>query len=250
MLSPYRTPYRKPSRAPSSRHRRFFWAKVVSLLALVFLATSTATMAILAWNVNATWRAMTALKTAPPLKPVTPPARPPEGPPVQRRADVNTGAQAPSTALGTVFSLSALGRPTHAPDELFRRAKALTAAGIDLLLTETRITTSTRDDIERELTPSARIAPALVLPGIRIWSLPPGSLARAAGLTEGDLVTAVNGYTIDTPDAALAAYTSLRQGQSAVIELLRAGRHMVIKVDWTQAAPARARLETSMSSIL
>ena len=190
------------------------------------------------------------LKTLPPHTPVTPPAPPLQSAPVQRGVDVNTGGQAPRTAGGAVFSLSALGRPTHAPDELFRRAKALTAAGIDLLLTETRITTSTRDAIERDLTPSARIAPALVLPGIRIWSLPPGSLARAAGLTEGDLITAVNGYTLDTPDAALAAYTSLRQGNAAVVELLRAGRPMVIKVDWTQAAPARARLPTSMSSIL
>jgi S1-C subfamily serine protease len=104
------------------------------------------------------------------------------------------------------------------------------AAGVDLVLTETTLAARSMDDLEREFTPSARIAPTEERQGIRIASLPRGSIARAAGLQDGDVITAVNGYALSSPDAALEAYESLRRSRAAIIELRRGAALVVLKV--------------------
>jgi len=133
---------------------------------------------------------------------------------------------------GPTFSLSVLGKPTHAPGELWGRARKLGAAGFDVVLTRSRLPGRSADALDGELPFTAKIAPVSGVPGIAIASMPPGSIARAAGLQEGDLITAVNGHAISSPDAALSAYSSLRHHELAVVELRRGGRLVVLKIGW------------------
>jgi general secretion pathway protein C len=60
--------------------------------------------------------------------------------------------------------------------------------------------------------------------GFKIFSIRPGSLYFALGLREGDIVRSINGYDLNSPDKALAAYSALRHTRSLDLKLTRAGR--------------------------
>lgn len=214
------------------------WAKAVSAAAVFFLSSASVALGALAWNVSHP-RFVHSLEASQ----ATPQPLPPqahkqrevhtirhtvkaldEEPPAHRAS----GGVEPSLALGTV------GYPTHAPDALFRRAGKLVAAGVDLVLTETTIADRSLEDIERELAPSARILPTGDGRGIQISILPEGSIARAAGLQPGDLVTAVNGYALSTPEALIEAYGSVQQSRIALIEAQRGSRRVVLKVGFAR----------------
>lgn len=224
MVSPYRTP---PSTEPMQHSLR--WLKAVSVAALIFLATSTATMMVLISSVQKTWRMVEAARLHRPSPSPPPPPRP-LIPPQQVAAPAPPPPPPPmaSPPVAPAFFLSGLGLPTHAPAELFRRATALRTAGIDVTLTETRITAGAAYDPSGVV--ARRIVPLPRAQGIRISKLPEDAIERMIGLQEGDVLTAMNGYTLDSPDAARAAYASVQASGAAVLELRRGTRPMVIKV--------------------
>ncbi|MEZ4313206.1 MAG: PDZ domain-containing protein [Polyangiaceae bacterium] len=133
------------------------------------------------------------------------------------------------------FSLSALGSPSHAPDELWSRAERLSTAGFDVVLSDNMLPAEAATQLATELGPAARIAPVAGLGGIRILRLGNGPLARSAGLREGDILTALNGYPLLQPDSALEAYSSLSTQRTAVIEVRRGDRTVFLRL---RAAPS------------
>jgi hypothetical protein len=67
--------------------------------------------------------------------------------------------------------------------------------------------------------------------GLRVLDAAEGSHAALLGLRAGDRITSVDGYGLRRPDDALVAYAHLAQATSALIELVRDGRAIVLRVD-------------------
>lgn len=223
-------------RAPADRGGP--WARAVTVAAIFSMSGASASVMALAWKITtappvdvAGTRAQVApALAAPPTAPerLVPPLRARRSPPPVYTLE--SDAATPLAGTGPSMALSALGRPTHAPNDLWMRAVHLASTGADVVLTESSLTRRSVNDLENELGPSALILPSADLPGIRIASLAPGSIARAAGLQQGDVITAVNGYPLASPTDLLAAYASVLGTQTAVIELRRGPRTVVLRL--------------------
>lgn len=222
----------QPRPDPGLRH----WARAVSAASLAFLAMSTITMATLAWNASHAYLVTAAApkvhhtKVRPAkVRHATPP--PPARRPPPHFDDPPRSARAAASPAGPTFSLSALGRPTHDPTELWARARKLGTAGLGVILSETRMPVGSVDDLVMAFPPT-RIAHDPGVRGVRIYHLPQGSLARAVGLQDSDVITAVNGHELISPETTLEAYSSIQQPETAVVEIRRGERPLVIKVGW------------------
>jgi hypothetical protein len=66
--------------------------------------------------------------------------------------------------------------------------------------------------------------------GFRVFALKPGSLLACVGFQNGDLVRALNGSDISTPDKALEAYAKLRSLGLVRVSLLRQGKPVDIEM--------------------
>jgi hypothetical protein len=244
MVSPYRTPapvepspdlplHMAPCACCAPCACRSLWTKGVTALSLFLLSGAAASVMALAWRVT----------TAPPPTRVHVLHVPVQAAqePAARDRDAPHGRPDPRTlhdhraglpiGVRPGFTLGSLGRRTsRSPEELWARAVTLAGSGVDLILSETTLPRRSMKDLEHELGPVARIDPSGELPGVHIATLAPGSLARAVGLQEGDIVTAVNGYPLTRPETALEAYTSVWNEQAAVIELRRGGRAIVLRL--------------------
>lgn len=226
-------------------------ARAISLLTVALLALSTTSMAALAWSMNRSHHGHEArqkkVRSHEPAASATPPgprppaetkrhprARPPAAqmPPLAPRTSGAPVDTLVPTSAGPSFALSALGKPTNVPSELWARARKLGAAGFEIVLTETTIPAHGLAEIGSRIPFAAKIAPAPGVPGVELSELPRASLARVAGLQDGDLITAVNGFALTSPDSMLSAYANLRQTETAVLELRRGGRLLVIKASW------------------
>lgn len=60
--------------------------------------------------------------------------------------------------------------------------------------------------------------------GFKLFGLVPGTLAARLGVQNGDVVTALNGNSLATPEAALSAFTAARDAKEIRIGLLHAGQ--------------------------
>jgi type II secretory pathway component PulC len=66
--------------------------------------------------------------------------------------------------------------------------------------------------------------------GLQIADIRAGSLYDRAGLCDRDIVTAVGGIRLDSPEATLDAYEQLRDQKLIAIELLRRGSAAMYRV--------------------
>jgi general secretion pathway protein C len=78
-----------------------------------------------------------------------------------------------------------------------------------------------------DLARSVRVSPEQG--GLRLSSVVAGGLFATLGLQSGDLVAAVNGLDLSTPDHALRAYTLLRSASHLTVNLERGGRRMTVE---------------------
>ena len=81
--------------------------------------------------------------------------------------------------------------------------------------------------------PWPRIVPAAsneALVGFRVFGIGPDSPFAAIGLANGDLLLAVNGRSIATPEAAMSAFAALRTEDRIRLEIERDGRR--IRLDY------------------
>jgi hypothetical protein len=118
---------------------------------------------------------------------------------------------------------------THDPQELFARAERLAQGGADLTLRETRLSSASLPlggsnglgTVLREGRPI----------GVNVSQ--PGPLLASAGVERGDVVTSVNGYGYpEDPQRWVEPF--LQPSGSAVIEVLRGARRVVLSVRWRE----------------
>jgi general secretion pathway protein C len=72
--------------------------------------------------------------------------------------------------------------------------------------------------------------------GFKIYAVRPGSVLALLGFHNGDLILAINGRNVSSPDAALETFSALRSANRIVCELERSGRRMLIEVDISREA--------------
>lgn len=63
--------------------------------------------------------------------------------------------------------------------------------------------------------------------GFKLYAIRPSSFYHALGFRNGDIVLAVAGRALESPDAALAAYEAARQADEVEVELERRGERRV-----------------------
>ena len=84
------------------------------------------------------------------------------------------------------------------------------------------------------LATQARLVPSFkngVANGFKLFQIQPGSLYSSIGIENGDVITRINGYEINSPDKALEIYQKLRESSHVTLELDRGGQN--IKKDYS-----------------
>jgi general secretion pathway protein C len=84
------------------------------------------------------------------------------------------------------------------------------------------------------LATQARLVPSFkngVANGFKLFQIQPGSLYSSIGIENGDVITRINGYEINSPDKALEIYSKLRESSHVTLELDRGGQN--IKKDYS-----------------
>lgn len=71
--------------------------------------------------------------------------------------------------------------------------------------------------------------------GFKLFQIQPGSLYASIGIENGDVITRINGYEVNSPDKALEVYQKLRESAHVSIELERGGQ--TIKKDYNISGP-------------
>jgi general secretion pathway protein C len=88
------------------------------------------------------------------------------------------------------------------------------------------------------LATQARMVPSFrngVANGFKLFQIQPGSLYSSIGIENGDVITKINGYEINSPDKALEIYQKLRDAAHLTIELDRNGQN--VKKDYNIGGP-------------
>lgn len=82
-----------------------------------------------------------------------------------------------------------------------------------------------------ELSTQARIVPAFEggkTVGFKLFSIRPGSLYSKIGLQNGDVITAINGYEMSSPEKGLEIYTKLKDAKAVNVDMKRRGKPMTL----------------------
>ncbi len=80
-----------------------------------------------------------------------------------------------------------------------------------------------------EVATQARIVPSFQngkANGFKLFSIKPNSIYQKIGLQNGDVISKINGYEMNSPDKALEIYAKLKDSQSIQIDLKRRGKDM------------------------
>lgn len=64
--------------------------------------------------------------------------------------------------------------------------------------------------------------------GFKLFSIKPNSLYQKIGLQNGDVISKINGYELNSPDKALEVYAKLKDAGSIQVEVKRRGRDMTM----------------------
>ena len=78
-----------------------------------------------------------------------------------------------------------------------------------------------------EVATQARIVPSFrngVANGFKLFSIRPGSIYSAIGIQNGDVISRINGFDINSPDKALEIYQRLKDAQNVDLEVDRRGQ--------------------------
>jgi S1-C subfamily serine protease len=125
------------------------------------------------------------------------------------------------------------GPETHAPDMLWLRAMHLANSGADVTLMRTRLA---YPGVEGLVGSGVRIAHERGpdgFVGVRVLDVGDGSSAAArAGVEAGDRIEAVNGFPLTTPRDLEQASDTARGARALVLEILRNGRRILLRVEW------------------
>jgi len=65
--------------------------------------------------------------------------------------------------------------------------------------------------------------------GFKLFSIKPGSVYSKIGVRNGDILTTVNGYGLDSPDKILEVYGKLKDSSQITVEILRRGKPLSLE---------------------
>ena len=77
----------------------------------------------------------------------------------------------------------------------------------------------------------ARVVPSIKAGkpnGFKLYAIRPGSLYAQIGFANGDTITAINGFDLDSPDKALEVYTHVKDAKSLDVSITRRGQDLVL----------------------
>ncbi len=95
------------------------------------------------------------------------------------------------------------------------------------------------------LASSARIIPAVrdgQPAGFMLQHIRPGSFYQLLGMRDGDIVQAVNGRPIRTPEDALQVYTKIRNASHVTLTVQRGGKSATFDYTINSLGEAQAQL--------
>lgn len=84
------------------------------------------------------------------------------------------------------------------------------------------------------LSKAARIVPSQkdgVTQGYKLYGIRRGSIPKALGFKNGDMITGINGHRLTSVDEALEMYTKLRKAKSLQIDIVRKGKRHTLEID-------------------
>lgn len=87
-----------------------------------------------------------------------------------------------------------------------------------------------------KLATQARIVPAFEggeAVGFKLFSIRPGSLYSKVGIQNGDVISRINGYEINSPDKALEIYQKLKNAKEIAVDLKRRGKPLSLQYNIT-----------------
>ncbi len=148
-----------------------------------------------------------------------------------------TAALPPQAPEGPASILANAGPTTHDPAYLVARARRLADAGADVSVVSLRLPLAALDHaVQAMLTApgSTRISPLYRegrAAGLRIQS-PSDPLMGLAGIRDGDVLTAVNGYALPTLESAAGPFDRAIDERLFVAELIRDAHRVVLVISW------------------
>jgi len=223
--------------APAPRSAPLF-VKAASMAALMLLGSASAALCSLAWTVAHQHEVRPApiVQRPAPAAAMAAAGAAPWRARARHWADRHPLLADPTPPAGPLFdlphpppSLNDHKHLTHNPTELWRRAQRQADTDPALVLHEVKL--SAESLAEGQDLSSTRVMPAKwPLGGLKILRISPGSAFSQAGLVEGDVLLAINGYAMDDPALALEAYETAKRRRAAVIELMRGKQAVVLKV--------------------
>jgi hypothetical protein len=160
-------------------------------------------------------------------------------------AQAPAASHAPSPEPASLLSLftppsllaRAGGSETHDPAFLVARARRLADAGADVIVNSVRLRYDVLDRAAQSLLAShggVRLVPVLregEPAGLRIESSS-GTLFSLLGVRDGDVVTAINGYSLFTIGERATPISHGLDERLMVAELVREGHRIVVAVSW------------------
>lgn len=135
----------------------------------------------------------------------------------------------PGAERVTPLKLSSLGFMTHDPVELWERAEMLRLAGASIQTRRQAFTEGEFYTWRNELGASLNVTPLGEVPGVLVAGLPIRARLGDFPIRENDIVTAVNGYLLTSPNDWVHALQSATDKHDLVVEVIRNGRHRVIR---------------------
>jgi hypothetical protein len=219
------------------------FAKALSAAATLLLLIGCASLSAITWTVTSTLAEARAAKLRSAEGEAQARSAPVQVPPFgvvlqalaeqqARRAEPAPAAGVSPLASTTASMLALLGGESHRAEVLWRRAETLSKEGVALTLARATVAPGAiaGGDALGEI-----LRPDRYGEGLRVWPTGGPTTAAMLGLRKGDLVTAVNGWSVLDPASSLHAYASLtrERPRSAVVELVRDGRRVALRVDLT-----------------
>ena len=144
--------------------------------------------------------------------------------------------------------LAEAGPTTHDPAYLVARARRLADAGADVTVVSLRIPSNTLDHAVQSMLSGmshTRVVPLYRsghAAGLRIESAD-GPLFALAGIRDGDVLTALNGYALPTTDESNSHFGHVMDEHLFVAELVRDSHRVVLAVSWPDDNALRVRDE-------
>jgi general secretion pathway protein C len=116
--------------------------------------------------------------------------------------------------------------PRPVPPQVASNMDGVRSVGPNQYQIDRQVIDSTLSDLNK-IAMQARIVPSFkngVANGFKLFSIQPGSLYSAIGIENGDVITRINGYEINSPEKALELYQKLRESSRVTLDLEHNGQ--------------------------